>query len=544
MWDQIPVRLVSRINASPVFVMMLMMLASCQTKQEKKQPEVAKRDTSIKIENSFTELFIDTTALANFVQSHSADDSLVNKLQSFYNRRNYQFAWFFPDGMAEFVPTFLALQNDYIYVSGDSSLYDPALLASIDSLGLRNHIIPSDTLVIKTELALTEHFFKYTQKAYSGDRSINIQDLDWFIPRKKVNPAEFLDSLLKNKGANLASYEPVNRQYNLLTEQLKIYHPLANQDWKVLNSVKTLKLGDSSAEIPEIKRRLALLQDLKQADSTNLFDSTLFHGVRSFQTRMGLRASGQIGAAFFKELNVPVHERIRQMLINMERIRWVPAAPETDYILVNIPEYRLHMYEKGQLAFSMNAVVGSQAHSTVIFSGKLNQIVFSPYWNVPPSILKNEILPGIKRNKNYLARHNMEWNGGSVRQKPGKSNSLGLVKFLFPNSYNIYLHDTPSKNLFAESQRAFSHGCIRLSEPKKLAEFLLRNDSTWTTDKITKAMNSGKEKYVRLRGSNEIPVFIGYFTAWVDHNGKVNFRKDIYGHDQKMAERLFDSLKG
>lgn len=543
MWDQIPVHLISRINASLVFVMLLMMLASCQTKQEKKQPEVAKRDTSIKIENSFTQLFIDTTALTGFVQSHSVDDSLVNKLQSFYNRRNYQFAWFFPDGMAEFVPTFLALQNDYIYVSGDSSLYDPALLASIDSLGLLNHIIPTDTLVIKTELALTEHFFRYTQKAYSGDRSINIQDLDWFIPRKKVNPAEFLDSLLKNKGANLASYEPVNRQYNLLTEQLKIYHPLANQDWKEINSTKTLKLGDSSAEIPEIKRRLALLQDLKQADSTNLFDSTLFHGVRSFQTRMGLKASGQISAAFFKELNVPVAERIRQMLINMERIRWVPAAPETDYILVNIPEYRLHMYEKGQLAFSMNAVVGSQVHSTVIFSGKLNQIVFSPYWNVPPSILKREILPGIKRNKNYLARHNMEWNGGSVRQKPGKSNSLGLVKFLFPNSYNIYLHDTPSKNLFAESQRAFSHGCIRLSEPKKLAEFLLRSDSTWTTDKITIAMNSGKEKYVRLRGSNEIPVFIGYFTAWVDHNGKVNFRKDIYGHDQKMAERLFDSLK-
>jgi murein L,D-transpeptidase YcbB/YkuD len=543
MWDQIPVHLISRINASLVFVMLLMMLASCQTKQEKKQPEVAKRDTSIKIENSFTQLFIDTTAFAGFVQSHSVDDSLVNKLQSFYNRRNYQFAWFFPDGMAEFVPTFLALQNDYIYVSGDSSLYDPALLASIDSLGLLNHIIPTDTLVIKTELALTEHFFRYTQKAYSGDRSINIQDLDWFIPRKKVNPAEFLDSLLKNKGANLASYEPVNRQYNLLTEQLKIYHPLANLDWKEINSTKTLKLGDSSAEIPEIKRRLALLQDLKQADSTNLFDSTLFHGVRSFQTRMGLKASGQISAAFFKELNVPVAERIRQMLINMERIRWVPAAPETDYILVNIPEYRLHMYEKGQLAFSMNAVVGSQVHSTVIFSGKLNQIVFSPYWNVPPSILKREILPGIKRNKNYLARHNMEWNGGSVRQKPGKSNSLGLVKFLFPNSYNIYLHDTPSKNLFAESQRAFSHGCIRLSEPKKLAEFLLRSDSTWTTDKITIAMNSGKEKYVRLRGSNEIPVFIGYFTAWVDHNGKVNFRKDIYGHDQKMAERLFDSLK-
>ena len=541
MWDQISIRLVSRISALLVCVIMVMMVTCCQTKQEKKLPEVAKRDTSIKIENSFTQLFIDTTALARFVQSHTGDDSLVNKLQNFYNRRNYQYSWFFPDGMAEFVHTFVALQNDYIYVSGDSSLYDPALLASIDTLQLRKRIIPTDPLVVRTELALTDHFFRYTQKAYSGDSSINIQDLDWFIPRKKVNPAEFLDSLLKYKGANLASYEPVNSQYNLLKEQLKIYHPLVNEDWKELNFPKTLKLGDSSAVIPEIKRRLALLHDIEPGDSTNLFDSTLINGVRSFQTRFGLKATGRIGAAFYKELNVPVRERIRQMLINMERIRWVPAAPATDYILVNIPEYRLHMYEKGQLAFSMNAVVGSQVHSTVIFSGKLNQIVFSPYWNVPPSILKNEILPGIKRNKNYLARHNMEWNGSSVRQKPGKSNSLGLVKFLFPNSYNIYLHDTPSKSLFAESQRAFSHGCIRLSEPKKLAKFLLRRDSTWTTDKITAAMNSGKEKYVRLRGSNEIPVFIGYFTAWVDHTSKLNFRKDIYGHDQKMAERLFAS---
>jgi hypothetical protein len=242
MWDQISVRLVSRVNALIVFVVMLIMLASCQTKQEKKQPEIAKRDTSIKIENSFTQLFIDTTALAGFVQSHTADDSLVNKLQSFYNRRNYQFAWFFPDGMAEFVHTFLALQNDYIYVSGDSSLYDAALLASIDTLQLQKRIIPTDSLVVKTELALTEHFFRYTQKAYSGDRSINIQELDWFIPRKKVNPADFLDSLLKNKGANLASYEPVNRQYNLLKEQLKIYHPLVNEDWKELTSSKTLQI--------------------------------------------------------------------------------------------------------------------------------------------------------------------------------------------------------------------------------------------------------------------------------------------------------------
>jgi murein L,D-transpeptidase YcbB/YkuD len=516
------------------------LLTSCQTK-EKQLPQIAVRDTTIKIENSFTELFIDTTALSRFVSKQATQDSLANKMQSFYNRRNYQFAWFFPDGMADFVHTFLSLQDEYIHDSGDSSLYDSSLMARVDSLQHRKRILPTDSMVIQTELGLTEHFFRYAQKAYSGDGSINIQELDWFIPRKKINPGDFLDSLLKNKGENLASYEPVNRQYNLLKEQLRTYYELEKGQWTELEPVKRLKRGGSSPVIPEIRRRLILLGDMIPADTTEIFDSTLVEGVKSFQARHGLKASGEIGAAFFTELNVPVSERIRQMLINMERIRWVPAAPSTDYILVNIPEFRLHMYEKGQLAFDMNVVVGSQAHSTVIFAGKLNQIVFSPYWNVPPSILKNEILPGIRKNKNYLAKHHMEWSGSSVRQKPGKSNSLGLVKFLFPNSYNIYLHDTPSKSLFGESQRAFSHGCIRLSEPQKLAQFLLRRDSTWTQQKITAAMESGQEKYVRLRGENEIPVFIGYFTAWVDHTGKLNFRKDVYGHDQKMAQRLFES---
>ncbi|MBL7764013.1 MAG: L,D-transpeptidase family protein [Chitinophagaceae bacterium] len=221
----------------------------------------------------------------------------------------------------------------------------------------------------------------------------------------------------------------------------------------------------------------------------------------------------------------------------MERLRWVPANPPQEYLLVNIPAYKLFVYEKGTLAWDMNVVVGSVAHNTVIFRGDMKYVVFSPYWNVPPGILKNEILPGIKKNPGYLARHNMEWNNGAVRQKPGPNNSLGLVKFLFPNSYNIYLHDTPAKSLFSETNRAFSHGCIRLGEPKKLAEYLLRNDSTWTKDRITKAMNSGKEQFVTLKQT--IPVFIGYFTSWVDRDGKLNFRDDIYGHDKKMAEQLF-----
>jgi murein L,D-transpeptidase YcbB/YkuD len=166
----------------------------------------------------------------------------------------------------------------------------------------------------------------------------------------------------------------------------------------------------------------------------------------------------------------------------------------------------------------------------------MQYIVFSPYWNVPQSIIKNEIIPGMRRDPNYLAKHRMEWNNGNVRQKPGPSNSLGLVKFLFPNSNNIYLHDTPSKSLFGKEERAFSHGCIRVAKPKELAIRLLSYDSTWTPEKIEAAMNAGVEKYVTLK--KKVPVYIGYFTAFVDRNGQINFRKDIYNRDEELLKQL------
>lgn len=522
-----------------LFLALAALTAACRQASEKKAG-VAVRDTTITVENSFTELFIDTTALTAYMTSHALDDSLMAKLHSFYNHRNYQYAWFFPDGMAEFVPTFRSLRNDYIHYSGDSSLYNPSLDKAIDSLAQLKKINPRNSLVVDTELALTEQFFRYTDLAYAGDHRINARELNWFIPRRKLDPEVFLDSLLKNKGQNVTAYEPVNRHYNLLKEKVLQYYALTkNGEPDTVAAVKKFKEGDRDTLISALKIRLHLLGDLSETDSSATFDTTLTTAVKHFQQRVGQKQTGVTGPAFFRELNVPVASRIRQMLINMERIRWMPAAPTTDYILVNIPEFTLHAYENGKLSFDMVVVVGSEANSTVIFSGTLNQIVFNPYWNVPNSILKKEVLPGIQKNPNYLARHNMEWNGGSVRQKPGKSNSLGLVKFLFPNNYSIYFHDTPSKSLFNESQRAFSHGCIRLAEPRKLAEWLLRRDSTWTSEKITAAMNAGKEKYVRLRGKNEIPVFIGYFTSWVDQQGNLQFRKDVYGHDRKMGERLF-----
>ena len=296
------------------------------------------------------------------------------------------------------------------------------------------------------------------------------------------------------------------------------------------------------AKIRFNKQRLLLFGDMKTADSSVVFDSTLFNAAKSFQKRMGLSIDGVIGNRMITELNVPVSKRIRQLLVNLERLRWMPAEKDSNYVVVNIPEYKLHVYDSGHQVFDMNVIVGTDANSTVIFKGRLKFVVFSPYWNVPESIVQKEVLPGIQKNSNYLAKNNMEitgHNGGTpeVRQKPGLTNSLGLVKFLFPNNYNIYLHDTPNKELFSLSTRSFSHGCIRIGEPKKFAEYLLRSDKAWNSQSIDDAMHLDKEKWVTL--NKTVPVFIEYFTAWVDSDGQLNYRKDIYGHDEKMGEKLF-----
>ncbi|WP_199200320.1 L,D-transpeptidase family protein [Adhaeribacter arboris] len=199
------------------------------------------------------------------------------------------------------------------------------------------------------------------------------------------------------------------------------------------------------------------------------------------------------------------------------------------------------VYRADSLLWSCNAVVGQTDHATTLFYGEIKYVVFSPYWNIPPGILRKEVIPGMKKNANYLKNHNMEITGYRaglpvVRQKPGPSNSLGLVKFLFPNSYNIYLHDTPAKSLFNESARAFSHGCIRIAEPAKLAGFLLKDNQKWNSAKIDSAMHSGKEHYVTIK--NKVPVFIAYFTAFIDRNGRLNFRKDIYNLDERLAATI------
>jgi murein L,D-transpeptidase YcbB/YkuD len=331
-----------------------------------------------------------------------------------------------------------------------------------------------------------------------------------------------------------------------LKNKLIIYYEIDKKGgWDSINlKNKAYRVGDSAEVILALKKRLSITGDYAGETTSLKFTEQLKLGLLHAQERLGLNADGVLGKSAANELNVSVKDRIEQMLINMERLKWMPNESSGVRLVANIPEFTLHVFNGNQQDFSMKIVVGKAGHNTVIFTDSLSYIVFNPYWNIPQSIVRNEILPAMRRNGNYLRRNNMELTGTSnglpvIRQKPGPKNSLGRVKFIFPNNYNIYFHDTPAKTLFDLQDRAFSHGCIRLGEPEKLADYLLKDNPDWPTSKIHDMMvNGGKNTWVKLK--EKIPVYLVYFTAWVTKDGALNFRDDIYGHDAKMKELMFE----
>ncbi len=277
--------------------------------------------------------------------------------------------------------------------------------------------------------------------------------------------------------------------------------------------------------------------------------------VRVFQEHHGIKPSGVIDAATRAAMKVSIDDRIHQVATNLERWRWMPDDLGAQHLMVNIPSYLLMARENGKTIKDIRVVVGKPGNETPVFSGLMETVVFSPYWNIPDSIVQGETAPTVAKDPKYLARNNMEilrvsasgptlvnpsdvnWDDPeelrqlAFRQRPGSTNALGHVKFLFPNPHNVYLHDTPADALFARTGRAFSHGCIRVEEPEELAKYVLRSDADWTTPKILMAMNSGIENHVRLNST--IPVHIVYFTAWVDAKKGLHFKSDVYGYDRR-----------
>ena len=522
---------------------LLFVLISCNqnNSSDKKDKKLSKRDYSITKANAFNDIFLDSNVVENYITKNNVADSVARRIRSFYNTRNYQFAWFSSDGLSEHAMGFSSLEN----FSGDTAASQKKLRKTIDNMLADEDLKVSakNPSIINTELMLTENLIAYTRSNFDKGY-VKRKEMERFIPVKKSDALELADSLLNKKHNDDKYFSDINKPYKLLSEQLKKYVEISKAGgWPAITgTANNYKQGNSSPEIVSIKKLLSITGDLPVKDSSTAFDDNLKKGIAAFQKRFGQTADGKITIATLKEMKVPVIDRIKQILINMNRMRWLPSEPENKLIVVNIPAFLLHVYDKKEQVFSMPVVVGKEGHNTTLFSDKLSTIVFSPYWNVPQSIVKNEIVPGIAKNKNYLADHQMETTGTEdglpvVRQLPGPKNSLGKVKFLFPNIFNIYFHDTPAKSFFDKDVRAYSHGCVRLSDPLKLATYLLKGNDSWTSQNIEKAMDSGKEQYVALK--DPVPVFITYYTAWVDENGQLNFRDDIYGHDLIVGKKMF-----
>ncbi len=483
----------------------------------------------------------DSSNIATFLKSHSLFKQFSDELSKFYQTNKYNYVWYDKSGLTEFSNQLVSKITTLDQQGVNSSIpYNDEFLRLVDynsSDNKENHESPD----INTELMLTAQYFNYAKKVSVGDLNNKAESINWYLPRKKVSYADLLEQDMSKGSLTINAGPIVTQQYEGLQKALAQYRELEKNDqFKTISSLSkpsVLKLNDTNSVVASIKKQLYFLGYAKQTDSTNIFNAALADAVNNFKLTHGLKGDSLITNSMIKQLNVPVRKRIEQIIVNMERLRWIRAdSASNEFILVNIPAFALYYYEDKKVAWECNVVVGKPMNKTVIFSGQMKYVVFSPYWNVPPSIINKEIKPGMRRDPKYLAKHNMEWNGGHVRQKPGPRNSLGLVKFLFPNSNNIYLHDSPSKSLFNEDVRAFSHGCIRVSKPKDLAIRVLRQDSSWTSGKIDVAMHAGIEKYVTLK--NKIPVYIGYFTCFIDKNGNLNFRDDIYRRDDRLLDML------
>ena len=417
------------------------------------------------------------------------------------------------------------------------------------------------------DLLLTDSFLTYAFHLLSGRINSETIRAKWHIQGRKEDIVAILQEALDSQqiGKTLHRLLPSNPGYSRLRETLQTYRTIAQKGgWpEIAANGPKMRLGlrDKRVESLRLRLRSSESMPLWPSGEADFFDAVLDQAVRRFQQRHGLETDGVVGPATLTALNIPVQKRIRQIEANMERWRWLPRDLGDRYILVNIANFELQVIEIERPILAMKVVVGKHYQRTPVFNADMTYLVFGPYWNVPPRIAREEMLPAIRKDPEYLAKNHLRvlqgWGPGMkeidpqaidwakltpdsfpfhIRQDPGPTNALGRVKFMFPNKFNVYLHDTPARELFRRIDREFSHGCIRLEEPVELAEYVLKDDPRWTRERILAAMEESKDRKVRL--TKPIPVYVLYQTAWVGEDGSVHFRKDIYGQDEILEKAL------
>jgi L,D-transpeptidase YcbB len=412
----------------------------------------------------------------------------------------------------------------------------------------------------EAELYFSAFFIAYAADLKIGRVAPQKVDRQLFRSRKTIDALRVLTDMSKQRDPSkfLNGFEPKNPHYIALKKALKVYRAMADTGgWGAIDPGPDLKPGAASPRIAQLRRILTATGDYDWQGEGNAYDEQLAIAVKRFQSRHGIEANGKIGKQTMAALNMSAEQRVRQIMLNMERWRWMPDNLGDAHFLVNIAAYQLQRVEANTIIERMDVVAGAVATQTPEFSDELEYIEINPTWTVPYSIATKEMLPKLRANANAYASDFEVFRGGQLtswgaidwasvapgkfaftfRQKPGPRNALGKVKFMLPNKHNIYLHDTPAKDKFSATTRAFSHGCIRLSKPIELAYTVGQENAGWSEQKITAAFKSGKTTRATLQ--RKIPVHLIYATSFKGDAGVIEFRPDVYGRDRKLYNALF-----
>ncbi len=431
---------------------------------------------------------------------------------------------------------------------------------------------------VSLEFKISQLYKGYTDYAYFGSINwgafnarisnlmVNDVSTEWVLHRPEVYPAKMLGNaaLGVSLKKQLEKAVPKAYRYKALQKALKKYLDIrANGGWEQVLLFKKLNPGKHSEGVHSLRKRLRVTADYTscdESDESNLYDQCLQKAVKHFQVRTGLKEDAVVGAGTLKELNKSVDERITTIRLNLDRLKWLNERGSKRHVIINIPDFQLYFESDGKLIQTMRVITGTPKHPTPIFSDTVEMIVLNPYWNIPKSIIQKEMIPKLMRNSNAMAKQGIEiragWgkdaakvSGGSVNwsqyrysknmpyrfaQLPGYKNALGKVKFLFPNKFSVYMHDTPTKHLFKKNKRAFSHGCIRLQQPRELLRTFSTFNDNIDFDKSQEVLKGKKNSYIKLK--EKVPVDVVYLTAWIDYDGKLQFRNDVYKYDEMQLK--------
>jgi L,D-transpeptidase YcbB len=402
------------------------------------------------------------------------------------------------------------------------------------------------------DVLLTEGMVRYGGDLVTGTLDPSEAGIDWRIERESARHSAVLENLVAGVHPQelVARLRPAIPYYERMRTALSSFHAAAERGgWPQVPGGETLREGERNPAVAVLRQRLILGTDPREAElaragaqDPTLFDVQLKEAVQHFQHRHSIDADGAVGGGTLKELNHTVEERIAEMKLNLDRWRWLPNELGERFVMVNIAGFELEVVDQGRAIESMSVVVGRLERQTPVFADSIQFVVVNPYWNVPNGIFEKDVRPKMQQDPGYLTRNNMELVNGRVRQKPGPKNALGRYKFLFPNEFDVYLHDSPERHLFSRTSRDFSSGCIRLERPEDFARLLLDMQSDAGSSQLNSLLTHWNERWIRL--DRTLPVYLLYFTAWVEEDGTVRFHHDVYHRDEKLAPQVEDLLEG